>query len=135
VSETLSRICDGEVEGVDAQLPFDAVAHWLASELAMLASDLDRFQHDLSDLLVEAHVSPRLMRRLQSLDGTTQALSALAGVADTLQRMTAEQADGVPAEEVYHLVSLGELRQRLLTREVTPTMPDDEDEGGHVSIF
>ncbi|SFC58589.1 hypothetical protein [Tropicimonas isoalkanivorans] len=126
-------VCEGE--SVDAQVPFNIVTDWLAEELSTLAGDLDRFQHDLSDLLVEAHVSPHLMRRLQSLDGTTQALSALARVAEILQTKAADQIDGVPAEKVCKLVSLGDLRQRLLAREASSATPDSKDEGGHVSIF
>ncbi|SNT13632.1 hypothetical protein [Tropicimonas sediminicola] len=104
----------------------------LAAELSGLSEALEQFQHDLSDMLFEAHVSPTLMRRVQAIDGTTQSLHALSGVARTLAATCAGTAATVDARELESLVPLGELLFRLTgSGSEAPRNP----ESGNVSLF
>lgn len=125
---------DAATVALPERVPADLIAAWLASELAALAGDLEQFQHDLSDLLSEEHVSSQLMRRLQTLDGATQALAALARVALALQEIALVPTLGVAAEELADLVRLGDLRQRLLGADPAPSDAGMHGKG-HVNFF
>ncbi|MFD0978424.1 hypothetical protein [Tropicimonas aquimaris] len=115
-----------------ARISSKVVMRQLAAELSGLAEALEQFQHDLSDMLVEAHVSPMLMRRAQAIDGATQSLHALSGVARTLATACAGSATTVDAQELESLVPLGELLFRLTGS--GSEAPKDK-ESGHVSLF
>ncbi len=81
----------------------------MARELSVLGSQLATFQHDLSEILEQAHVSPELMRRLQYLDGATQILEDLARASEILS--DPRQA-GTPGA-LSAAFTLGDLRKRI----------------------
>lgn len=104
----------------------------VSTELEQLSNDLHLFQHDLSELLTQREVSAHLMRRIQSLDDTTQRLHALSQVTQAMASPADEIVD-LSQSKMEALVPLGALRDRLMgDRSACESEGPDH---GHVSLF
>ncbi|NDR58099.1 hypothetical protein [Aliiruegeria sabulilitoris] len=105
----------------------------LADEIKKCEVALSGFQNDLSLILKSAHISPSQVRRLQTLDYTTQTLDDLAQAARIIA-CESQAGKSATFQILNSQLRLGGVKYRLFREEVSERTDDSAIEGD-VNLF